>query len=400
MLGRQVECLDGETKIVPLSYHLGHDIQIQFEREEFCLLTGLRFGVDYSDVYEEGLIPFRRRVFDSTKDGKPITGEMLEAKINNKGFYRINDHDVVSLCCVAILQLVLLGFEARHNVPDWILRLAFRSDKRLANDREDCDMYPWGSYVWPTLYYQLRNANVKRWQPLYATKPEEDDDDHNSYSLMRFTCAFKVLKELLQKDAAREQMYNKINKFMKGFPLGRPQHSRTQASTLFFEGAQQVNLPYRSAYVFPVSVFAFGYSELVNPYATTRKCLVVFPIWYKGRMHCCHFKLGNAFVDDNEVDGEVIITGVRDTDDYIVYENVDPSKQMNAWIDLLIRDRPQGARFTVAKSRTSSFHPLSKIFIIQTDPHIIGTLDGSTRLYPSWDEVDWVYMPINAGGDH
>ncbi|GJW90942.1 hypothetical protein Tco_0168495 [Tanacetum coccineum] len=235
----QVECLDGETEIVPLSYHLGHDIQIQFGREEFCLLTGLRFRVDYCDVYEEGLIPFRRRVFDSAKDGKPITGQMLEAKINSKDF-------------------------------------------KVSNDRDDWDMYPWGSYVWLTLYYQLRNANVKRWQPLYATKQEEGDDDHNSYSLMGFTWTFKgrrptptltpddyevrsdwwvssrgyfdgrirkparislpvnqhteddvpvdlyrrleeqdrVLKELLQKDSAREQMYNKMNKFMEELQVG------------------------------------------------------------------------------------------------------------------------------------------------------------------------------------
>ncbi|GKC78745.1 hypothetical protein Tco_1129519, partial [Tanacetum coccineum] len=38
------------------------------------------------------------------------------------------------------------------------------------------------------------------------------------------------------------------------------------------------------------------------------------------------FNLGNAFVDDNEVDDEVLVTSVRDTDDYIMYENVDPSK--------------------------------------------------------------------------
>ncbi|GKB43313.1 hypothetical protein Tco_0888255 [Tanacetum coccineum] len=158
---------------------------------------------------------------------------MLEAQINSKGFYRINDHDVVSLCYLAILQLVLLGFEARHNVPHWILR--------LANDRDDWDMYPWGSYVWPTLYYQLRNANVKRWQPLYATEQEEGDDDHNlgyfdgrirkpaRISLpinqhtkddvpvdlyRRLEEQDRVLKELMQKDDAREQMYNKMNKFM------------------------------------------------------------------------------------------------------------------------------------------------------------------------------------------
>nr|GEV33186.1 phospholipase-like protein [Tanacetum cinerariifolium] len=322
--------------------YFGHDIQIQSGREEFCLVSGLRFGVDYSDVYEEGLISFRRRVFDSAKDGKPIAGAMLEAKINSK------------------------GFEARHNVPDWILR--------LANDRDDWDMYTWGSYVWPALYYQLRNANVKRWQPLYANEQEEDDDDHTSYSLMD-------LHGLLSKNKGRN-----------------------------------------------ANVAAFN--------------------------------LGKYVVDDNVVDEEVLITGERDTNDYIFYEKADPSKartlfecmqfmyhlypvyldyytmgysvpelfcrelvphlymggyhsldepnregwpsddQMNAWIELLNKDRPHGARFTVAKSGTTSLHPRLNRFIIGTDPHIIGTLDGSTRPYPSWSDVDWVYMPINAGGNH
>nr|GEY11315.1 hypothetical protein [Tanacetum cinerariifolium] len=86
-------------------------------------------------------------------------------------------------------------------------------------------------------------------------------------------------------------------------------------------------------------------------------------------------------VDDIVVDDEVMITGERDTDDYIFYENVDPSKGYSAmesfWqelvpdlymagyyslddpntegllfddIELLIRNRPHCARFTVAKS--------------------------------------------------
>nr|GEW85782.1 phospholipase-like protein [Tanacetum cinerariifolium] len=75
----QVECLDGEMEIVPLSYHLGHDMEIKFGREEFCLVTGLRFRVDYSDGYiKEGHIPFRRHVFDSAKDGKPIRGSLFD----------------------------------------------------------------------------------------------------------------------------------------------------------------------------------------------------------------------------------------------------------------------------------------------------------------------------------
>ncbi|GJW97275.1 hypothetical protein Tco_0179083 [Tanacetum coccineum] len=150
MLGRQVECLGGETDIVPLSYHIVDDFEIQFGREEFCLVNGLRFEVDYSADYknEDDPIPFRRRVFSSAKDGKPIT-----------------------------------GLEDRRKVSDWILM--------LTNDRDCWDMYPWGSYVWPTLYSQLKNANVKRWHSLYAAEQEKVDDT-KAYSVFGFTWAFKI----------------------------------------------------------------------------------------------------------------------------------------------------------------------------------------------------------------
>nr|GEY35443.1 hypothetical protein [Tanacetum cinerariifolium] len=69
-------------------------------------------------------------------------------------------------------------------------------------------------------------------------------------------------------------------------------------------------------------------------------------------------------------------------------------------MELLIRSRPHDARWTVAKSGTASLHRGSNIFLLQTDRHLRGTLDGSTRPYPSWDVVNWVFMPIHAGGDH
>ncbi|GJV92718.1 hypothetical protein Tco_1540531 [Tanacetum coccineum] len=70
-LGRQMELLGDETDIVPLYYHIVDNFQIQFGREEFCLVTGLRFGVEYWVDYnnEDDPIPFRRRVFSSAKDG-------------------------------------------------------------------------------------------------------------------------------------------------------------------------------------------------------------------------------------------------------------------------------------------------------------------------------------------
>nr|GEY97352.1 phospholipase-like protein [Tanacetum cinerariifolium] len=89
----------------------------KMNREEFCLVTGLRFGVDFNSLYLKGPIPFRRRVFDSAMDGYHISTRMLEAKIMSEHFHTINDHDAVSLCLLAILELVLLGQERRHNVP-------------------------------------------------------------------------------------------------------------------------------------------------------------------------------------------------------------------------------------------------------------------------------------------
>nr|GFB33761.1 hypothetical protein [Tanacetum cinerariifolium] len=60
---------------------------------------------------------------------------------------------------------------------------------RLANYRVSWDNYPWGSYVWPTLYKYLRDANVKRWQPLYVSDPTNETDT-KGYSIEGFAWAF------------------------------------------------------------------------------------------------------------------------------------------------------------------------------------------------------------------
>ncbi|GJR50974.1 hypothetical protein Tco_1401495 [Tanacetum coccineum] len=156
-----------ETKNVPLYYHMFDNFQIKFGREEFCLVTGLKFGVEYWADYddEDQPIPFRRRMFLSSLDSKHMTGK----------------------------NLVLLGVKDRRAVPNWILR--------LANDRDGWDDYLWGSYVWPTLYYQLRDANVRCWLPLYATEPT-NEVDKKTYSILGFTWALKgrVLAERLIPD--------------------------------------------------------------------------------------------------------------------------------------------------------------------------------------------------------
>ncbi|GJV13288.1 phospholipase-like protein [Tanacetum coccineum] len=175
------------------------------------------------------------------------------------------------------------------------------------------------------------------------------------------------------------------------------------------------------------------------------------------------FDLANAGIDLNQpLEEEVMVTGSCATDEYLSFYNVDPAKvvrgqyvdcmtflnapeyvyldcyikgytvgvqfwqelvpllckggyyehqklsevgwlsddQINCWMELIIRARPPGARYTVAKTGMSSLHMGSQKFILETDEHIIGMLDGSSRPYPSWDDVDIVYMPLHCNGNH
>ncbi|GKE43803.1 hypothetical protein Tco_1471087, partial [Tanacetum coccineum] len=125
MLGQQLEVEGDGYENVPLYYYITDNITIQFGRDEFCLVTGLRFGVENLGDYNDSKlpIPFRRRVFPSCLDGEHITSNMVLRIIDNELFDRLHDDDAVSLCCLGILQLVLLGVEGKRRIPDWMLRL-------------------------------------------------------------------------------------------------------------------------------------------------------------------------------------------------------------------------------------------------------------------------------------
>nr|GEX33473.1 helitron helicase-like domain-containing protein [Tanacetum cinerariifolium] len=54
----------------------------------------------------------------------PTSGYTILEIIEGDVFDRLHDEDAVSLCFLGILQLVLLGVEAKRRIPDWLLRLA------------------------------------------------------------------------------------------------------------------------------------------------------------------------------------------------------------------------------------------------------------------------------------
>ncbi|GKB11941.1 phospholipase-like protein [Tanacetum coccineum] len=376
MLGRQMELSGDETDIVPLYYHIVDDFQIQFGREEFCLVTGLRFGVEYSDEYDndEAPIPFRRWVFSSSLDGKNIIGQTVKDLIESQRFYRLHDDDAVSLCCVGILQLVLLGVDDRRRVPDGILR--------LANDRVAWDKYPWGSYVWPTLYSQLRDANVRRWPSLYGTEPRRGVDK-KTYSIFGFTWAFKGGPAAFRTEPN--------NSFFEGVPshgqnMGTPNWQTPMPSPPGTFNYQS-QMPSHSATPYLQPPMHSGNPNLQTPisshpddagFLNPRTPYMDLPpttVLPKKRgdrtknkvknVNLSPLNLGNAFANDNVGDDDVMFLGGQFTGNYLEYDNVDPSKvimeqpnqvgwlsgeHINSWIELLIRNRPQKALWTESKT--------------------------------------------------
>ncbi|GJU88428.1 phospholipase-like protein [Tanacetum coccineum] len=646
MLGRQIDDENDDDENVPLNYSINNDLSIQFGREEFCLVTGLRFGVENREEYDtQANLPFRRRVFPSHLDGQPITGIDITDAIEGPTFAELYDNDAVGLCCLGILQLVLLGAENRRNVPEWLLR--------IANDRVAWNKYPWGSYVWPTLYSQLRNATVRRWGPLYVDQPT-NEDDRTTYSIFGYTWAFKtwILEsfrvnatryyerlnqyprvaawrkrkgrftvekvlplfegnipvarltpddiearsdwwisskayfdgfidqvERVPFDLSRQNMYEipsgiyrqfveqkielernkkdvddikeEMQKFreemnarpvrqentvpiivgqhyglsdfsefrsMQGGPssfmnMGTPPKFQTPMRSQPGSSDWQRQMPEQSASHYwqpsshPGSYYSFGQvpshmgrpnlqttidtqhdvdgivdqnipnrgkrqqlpsKYLVTPFTVQAPTTMVpnqrvSKTKNKGKKaNLSPVNLGGVFEGYNEEENNVTFLGSQFTGNILFYENVDPAKvrrgdyenvlhflnnpyqiyldcymrgyivpvtfwqelaphlcrpdmqrhsygtpigwlggeHMNSWMELLIRRRPLNANWTVAYTSTISVHPENNQFIIVNDPHVIGTLDGSTRPYPSWNDVDWVFLPIHVAGNH
>nr|GEZ81194.1 hypothetical protein [Tanacetum cinerariifolium] len=100
---------DGDEN-VPLYYNMTDNITIQFGREEFCLVTDLR----------------------------------------------LHDEDAVSLCCLGILHLVLLGVEAKRMILNWLLRL---ENNRPTNEI-DKKVYSIFGYTWAFKTWILESFRV------------------------------------------------------------------------------------------------------------------------------------------------------------------------------------------------------------------------------------------------
>ncbi|KAE8723714.1 Ubiquitin-conjugating enzyme E2 7 [Hibiscus syriacus] len=150
-----------------------------FGREEFCLITGLRFGHDDVGRYTSHITrpSWLSRVFpELSMEKMNLHVDDLTRLLNKKdGFTLMDDVDVVRVCLLVLLHVGFLGREARQPISkDLIL---------LVEDLNAWNLFPWGSYLWKATWNKLSSAFDDR---------KSLRGDGSKYTLSGFIWAFKI----------------------------------------------------------------------------------------------------------------------------------------------------------------------------------------------------------------
>nr|GEX43985.1 RNA-directed DNA polymerase, eukaryota [Tanacetum cinerariifolium] len=291
-----------------------------------------------------------------------------------------------------ILQFVFLGVEGRRVVPDWILR--------LANDRVGWDKYPWGSNG---------NLHVARLTPddiEARSKWWVSDPTNNSFWNMRTPTNWQtpMPSQPGPSNWQSQMAAQSATPFMQPAILSHPgtynwqsqipSHMGNPKSQTLIEthpddaGLLDQNIPNR------------GKREQCPSYFRRTPYMEQAPTTVLPKQRDCYMKgysVPSRF-------WRQLVPYLCTPDIYRLEQTNQvgwlSGDHMNSWMELQIRSRPENAPWTVAKTGTVSIHPENHRFMIETDQHIIGTLDGTTRPYPSWNDVDWESMPLHVAGNH
>ncbi|GJX44800.1 phospholipase-like protein [Tanacetum coccineum] len=137
-----------------LGYKIGNN-NFEFDRQEFCLITGFAFGkIPKVDIFK-GLqnSPFCNRVFPNKiakKFKKVRVSDLLELIRKPKMWSALSDEDSVKVCLLLVSNIVLMGRESKNYIADNLIE--------LVDDLSAWDAYPWGEYFWRALYRRLVNV--------------------------------------------------------------------------------------------------------------------------------------------------------------------------------------------------------------------------------------------------
>ncbi|GJR45213.1 hypothetical protein Tco_1313316 [Tanacetum coccineum] len=315
----------------------------------------------------------------------------------------------------------------------------------LENDRVGWDNFPWGSFVWPTLYSQLKNANVKRWPKLYASQ-DTTEIDKKAYSIFGYTWAFNTwILESFRVTATNYYYRHNLYPIVAAWKKKRGSLGEAWFMIFFMEiclakrftpitdenrGSEAEDWwiskkghtidggVHRVVPLHSRRIQIAAPSSILN--ILNRRKREQRPSYYKQypymeqppttilpkqhgnkkknnvtKTNLSPLNLGNAFADENVGGDDVVFLGGRFTVPVTFWQQLVPhlcppdydsgtpmgwlsGEHMNAWVELLIRYRTNNDPWTVAYTNTISVHPENQRFMIETDQHTIGTLDGSS----------------------
>nr|GEX69580.1 hypothetical protein [Tanacetum cinerariifolium] len=377
---------------VPLNYYINNDLHIQFGREKFCLVTGLRFGVKNKEEYDtQANLSFRRREFSSHLDGKPITGIDIANAIAGPTFAELYDDDVGNIPAV---RLTPDDNEARSDW--WISSKAYFDGFIDQVDRVPFDLSRQNMYEIPShIYRQFVEQKIE------LERNRKDVDDIKEQML--------EFREEMNARPVRQENTVPINV---GKHYGFSDFSQFQSMQMSEQSASHYWQPSPQ----PGFYYSFGQvpSHIGRPNLQTTietqhdvDGIVdqrVSKTKHNGKKaNLSPLNLGGVLEGYNE---EVPVTFWQEFAPHLCMPDMQRHSYgtLIGWLggemELMIRRRPLNANWTVAYTSTISVHPENNQFIILKDPHVIGTLDGSTRLYPSWNDVDWVFLSMHVAGNH
>ncbi|KAK2658533.1 hypothetical protein Ddye_005066 [Dipteronia dyeriana] len=236
-----------------MQFLLGN-VCVRFSKIEFCLITGLKFGIipdtsEYLEV-ENGI---HQRCFGGQNE---IKIEELKERVQQGQW--TEQFDVVKLCLLLLLHVFLIGGDERGSVPIWQVR--------LVDNLDGFDAFPWGCLVYSYSIYGFKTALSSRRGRFEQRLRIKGKDKHPkekyniwgfSYALLIF--ALEVIPALAKEFATRRNVDpfprilkweftrrprpDKVKKIIKDRMFARPEITLTnqEVGKWYYEGVQNVD---------------------------------------------------------------------------------------------------------------------------------------------------------------
>ncbi|GJW36796.1 putative transcription factor B3-Domain family protein [Tanacetum coccineum] len=374
---RQVERSPEDTVVVPLTYHVnGH--YIEFGREEFCLITGLRFGPEFSDRYEA--YKMRREGHDSgggqkkNEAHRKIAEEVYKF---NQDKSQPNPKEVLNT--MGLSDLILAFFKTMRT-PTYPRRL--RANSVSASHLSS--RTPKFTTPMP-LQGIAHGSSTNQVASLNEMPRGKRETFPSKYQLSPFTCmpTTTVAPKKRANNTRNKTRSDKVSAFnieKAGIDLNSP------VEDLVYMGSHDTDVYISLHNVDPNKVVRNQYVDCMTFLGSPKP--VFLDCGIKG------FVVEEQFWRD--LVPYVCKGGNNTKNNYQRFAWLSED-HINFWMELMIRDRPPGARYTVAKTGTSAMIEKSNKFVIETDFHLMGMLDGSSAsLTLHGIGCNIVYMPINS----